>query len=200
MVRKYVVSHFKRVDPVLHRVLTKMPPFTVTSARDPFSDLIESVICQQLSEKAGATICGRLKALFPRGKITAKSLLAMPDKRIREVGPSWSKVSYIKNIARAVNSGNLDLIRLDRLSDEEVIEELVIIKGIGRWTAEMFLMFSLGREDVFSYGDLGLRRAIQKLYTFRKEPTTKQMEKLANRWKPYRTWAARILWQSLDLE
>ena len=123
----------------------------------------------------------------------------MPDEKIRSTGPSWSKVSYIKNIARAVVSGNLDLQKINEKSDEDVIVELTKIKGIGRWTAEMFLMFTLGREDIFSYGDLGLRKGIMKLYGYKKEPTVKQMEKLTNRWKPYRTYAARILWRSLEI-
>ncbi|MEK7587447.1 MAG: DNA-3-methyladenine glycosylase [Patescibacteria group bacterium] len=197
-----VLKHFKAVDPILFSVLENIPnnhQLTPKKSPDIFSDLIESVICQQLSNKAGATIFERFRTLFPKKIITPKKVLAMPDEKIRSTGPSWSKVSYIKNIARAVVSGNLDLQKINEKSDEDVIVELTKIKGIGRWTAEMFLMFTLGREDIFSYGDLGLRKGIMKLYGYKKEPTEQQMEKLATRWKPYRTYAARILWRSLEI-
>lgn len=194
--------HFKTVDPILFSVLEHIPrkhQLIPKKSFDIFTDLVESIICQQLSNKAGATIFARFCALFPKKIMTPKKVLAMPDEKIRSTGPSWSKVSYIKNIARAVESGQLNLRTIDAKSDEEVIIELTKIKGIGRWTAEMFLMFTLGREDIFSYGDLGLRRAIMKLYGYKKEPTERQMETLTNRWKPYRTWAARILWRSLEI-
>ena len=197
-----VLKHFKAVDPILFSVLENIPnnhQLTPKKSPDIFSDLIESVICQQLSNKAGATIFERFRTLFPKKIITPKKVLAMPDEKIRSTGPSWSKVSYIKNIARAVVSGNLDLQKINEKSDEDVIVELTKIKGIGRWTAEMFLMFTLGREDIFSYGDLGLRKGIMKLYGYKKEPTEQQMEKLATRLKPYRTYAARILWRSLEI-
>lgn len=197
-----ILNHFRIADPTLFSVLENIPnkhQLTPKKSPDIFSDLIESVICQQLSNKAGATIFERFRALFPKKIITPKKVLAMPDEKIRRKGPSWSKVFYIKNIARAGESGELNLQTIDAKSDEDVISELTKIKGIGRWTAEMFLMFTLGREDIFSYGDLGLRKAIMKLYGYKKEPTAQQMEKLATRWKPYRTYAARILWRSLEI-
>lgn len=199
---KTVLAHFRSVDPILFSVLETIhdkQTLTPKKSSDVFSDLVESIICQQLSNKAGATIFARFCALFPKKIITPKMVLAMPDEKIRSTGPSWSKISYIKNIARAVESGQLNLGTIEIKSDEDVIIELTKIKGIGRWTAEMFLMFTLGREDIFSYGDLGLRKAIMKLYGFKKEPTVRQMETLTNRWKPYRTWAARILWRSLEI-
>lgn len=197
-----ILNHFRIADPTLFSVLENIPnKHQLTSKKSPdiFSDLIESVICQQLSNKAGATIFERFRALFPNKIVTPKKALAMPDEKIRKTGPSWSKISYIKNIARAVVSGDLNLKTIDAKDDESVIAELTKIKGIGRWTAEMFLMFTLGRPDIFSYGDLGLRKAMMKLYGLKKEPTVKQMEKLTNRWKPYRTYAARILWRSLEI-
>jgi len=199
---KKILAHFKIADPALFSVLKKIPDkHTLIPKKSPdiFSDLIETIICQQLSNKAGATIFERFRSLFPKKIITPKKVLAISDEKIRSSGPSWSKVSYIKNIARAVESGDLNLQTIDAKSDENVIVELTKIKGIGRWTAEMFLMFTLGREDIFSYGDLGLRKGIMKLYGFKKEPTVKQMEKLVTRWKPYRTYAARIIWRSLEI-
>ena len=104
------------------------------------------------------------------------------------------------NLATRVQKKSIHLAKLPDMSNEDIIDELTKVKGIGPWTAEMFLMFSLGREDVFSYGDLGLRNAIKRLYKFRRDPTRKQMEKIVNTWAPYRTWAARILWRSLEIE
>ncbi|MBI5449171.1 DNA-3-methyladenine glycosylase 2 family protein [Candidatus Gottesmanbacteria bacterium] len=195
-------QHFQSVDPILFSVFKKISDkktFTLTKSSDIFSDLVESIICQQLSNKAGSTIFLRFCALFPKHGFTPKQVLEMPDEKIRSTGPSWSKISYIKSIAWAVESGQLNLRTIDAKSDEDVIIELTKIRGIGRWTAEMFLMFTLGREDIFSFGDLGLRRAIMKLYKMKKEPTIRQMEKLTNRWKPYRTYAAKILWMSLEI-
>ncbi len=185
---KRVVQHFERVDPVLASVITSVAPLAPGS--DYFSDLCEIVIQQQLSEKAGETLWRRFLALFR--KLTPHAVLRTPDEKIRSAGISWHKVSYIKNLATYG-----DFAKLRDLPDEDVLRQLTNIKGIGPWSAEMFLMFSLAREDVFSYGDLGLRRAIQKLYNFKREPTRRQMERIVARWAPYRTYAAKILWGTL---
>lgn len=198
--KKVVVNHFLKVDNILYSVIDKLPPIDIIKSTDFFTDLVENIVSQQLSEKAGATIFGRFLKLFPNGKFTPEDILGVPDEFIRSTGPSWSKISYIKNIARAVQSDGLNLDTIDSKTDQEVIKELTKVKGIGPWTAEMFLMFTLGREDIFSYGDLGLKNAIKKLYGFKKDPTIKQMEKIVNKWKPYRTYAARILWKSLELK
>ena len=191
-------SHFRSVDPILYTHVHLIDEMTLSISRTPFVDLIEGITSQQLSEKAGATIFGRLKKLFPSGRITPDRVLAIADQQLRDVGVSWSKAAYIKAIASAVKSKKISFKMLERLSDEEVIKALVQVKGVGRWTAEMFLMFSLGREDIFSYGDLGLRRGMQKIYGFKYEPTLKQMEKITSRWAPFRTYGARILWRYLD--
>lgn len=185
---KHIVKHFHRVDPILASAITQLE--AIVPSNDYFSDLCEIIIQQQLSEKAGDTIWKRFFTLF--NKLTPGALLRMPDQKIRDAGISWSKISYLKNVAR-----HGDFNYLQTLPDEDVIRELTKIKGIGPWSAEMFLMFTLGREDVFSYGDLGLKKAIKKLYKFKKDPTRKQMEKLVSKWSPYRSWAARILWKSL---
>lgn len=199
MVKKSAIEkHFSSVDPILARHFYLIADMTLSVSTNPFVDLVESITSQQLSVKAGDTIFRRFKKLFPNGRISAKAILALSDQQIRDVGVSWSKVKYIKAIAEAVQSKKVVFARLPALSDEEVIAALTTIHGVGRWTAEMFLMFALGREDVFSYGDLGLRRGLQNLYGFQKEPTLKQMEKIVNKWAPYRTYAARILWRSLD--
>jgi DNA-3-methyladenine glycosylase II len=196
---KRVRDHFRKVDPILHSVIADIPPVTIPKRTDYFIVLCESIINQQLSEKAGDTIWNRFLSLFPNKKVTPEKVLALPDEKIRSVGTSWSKISYLKNLATHVRQKTLHLHTLQRMSNADVIEELTKVKGIGPWTAEMFLMFSLGREDVFSYGDLGLRNAIKRVYKFKRDPTRTQLEKIVNRWAPYRTWAARILWRSLEL-
>ncbi len=199
MVKKSVVeAHFSSVDPIISKYFYLIADLTLSQSSNPFVDLVESITSQQLSVKAGSTIFERFRKLFPKGRITASGILSLTDQQIRDVGVSWSKVKYIKAIAEAVISRMVVFESFSKVSDEEVIEVLTKIHGVGRWTAEMFLMFALGRSDVFSYGDLGLRRGIQKLYSFKKEPTRKQMEKIVNKWAPYRTYASRILWRSMD--
>jgi DNA-3-methyladenine glycosylase II len=194
----HVVSYFRSVDPVLSSVLDRIEIPTLVSSDTPFFSLIESIISQQLSVKAGDTIVKRFLTLIPNQKVTPEAVLKIPREKLREVGMSWNKADYIHNIARAVTNGDIDFAHLDTLTNEELITNLTKIKGIGKWTAEMFLMFSLGREDVFSVGDVGLQRAIQKLYGFKKKPSPKTLIRISNKWKPYRTYACRILWRSLD--
>lgn len=192
-------SHFQKVDPVLFSYIKKIDLPEFKPAEDLFVDLCESIISQQLSEKAGATIFGRFKSLFSKGKITPAGVLKLPDQKIRACGTSFAKIKSLKDLAQKVKSKELDLQLLKELDDEKVIEELVKVRGIGRWTAEMFLMFALGREDIFSHGDLGLRRAIERMYKFKQEPTREQIEKIVLKWAPYRSFASRILWRSLAL-
>lgn len=196
---KRIKRHFQTVDPVLFSLLDKIKPFELTKYNDYFVSLCREIIGQQLAGKAADAIYVRFLKLFPKGRVTPGRLLKIPDEKIRAIGPSWSKVGYIKDLAIKIVEKKVNLSRVASLSDEEVMKELTQVKGIGPWTAQMFLMFTLGREDIFSYGDLGLRRAIQKLYNFKKEPGVKQMEKLVIKWKPYRTYAARILWASLEI-
>lgn len=198
---KKILAHFRRVDPTLFSVLQKIPHkkhLGPGTSRDLFADLVETIICQQLSDRAGATIFARFQKLFPGGTFTPARVLRLSDERIRSVGTSRSKVGFIKNLAQHVLTKSVQLVQLAKLPDQEVIRELTKLKGIGPWTAEMFLMFSLGREDIFSYGDLGLRNAIKKMYGLKKDPTKKQMEAITRKWSPYRTYACRILWKSLE--
>lgn len=196
-------EHFRINDPVLFSVIEQLgPPETGLRSINHFHSLCREIINQQLSGKVGDVITARFESLCKNG-IVPEQVLVLSDETLRKTGMSWSKVRFIKSLADAVQSGVFGLEGLEGLGgleDEEVIEQLTKVKGIGRWTAEMFLMFSMGREDIFSHGDLGLRRAIQKLYGFKKEPTKKQIEKLEKRWKPYRTYACKILWASLSLK
>lgn len=196
-----IIEHFKKVDPVLHSVMVKIGILEKIEVRNPgeyFKSLCSEIVGQQLSGKAADTIFGRFERLFPKKRITPESVMKIPDKKMREAGMSWSKVAFIKDLAKKVISKELQLEKLKELSDDAVLQEVMKVKGIGPWTAEMFLMFTLQREDVFSHGDLGLRKAIKKLYKFKKDPTKKQIEKIVARWTPYKTYASRILWRSLE--
>jgi len=195
-------KHLRRVDPILAKVINRIPaPQTKKRRGNYFKSLVEAIISQQLSNKAADTIIVRFRKLFHQpGFPTPRQVLRMPAEKIRSAGLSYSKVAYIKDLAKAIETKQLNIRQVHKMSDEEVILHLTQVKGIGQWTAEMFLMFSLERPDVFSHGDLGLRNAIQRLYCFKKPPTVKQIEKIVLKWQPHRTLASRYLWRSLDNE
>ena len=196
--RSEIIAHFTKVDPTLAAHLSKTGTVILKQSETYFIDLVESIIGQQLSEKAGATILSRFYALVPRHTLTPETMLTIPDNHIRAVGTSWSKVQYLKNIAHAFINKTIDVAALPTWSDSEVIAHLTQVKGVGKWTAEMFLMFSLGREDIFSHGDVGLQNGILKVYGYKKLPSKKKLSKLTQKWSPYRTYACRILWSVLD--
>ncbi|RJQ13773.1 DNA-3-methyladenine glycosylase 2 family protein [Candidatus Parcubacteria bacterium] len=192
---KYLASRDKRLGTLIKKQKINIPkPY-----RNFFQFLVAAIINQQLSSKAAATIVKRFEALFPGKKFpTPKTVLKMPTRKLRSCGMSGSKVEFIKDVARHFDKGFINVKKLRHWSDEEVVEHLVRIHGVGRWTAEMFLMFALSRPDVFSPGDLGLRRAIQRLYKMKKEPAPKQLKEISEKWKPYRTLASLYLWHSVD--
>lgn len=190
-----VLKHFQKVDPVLYSVAKNADGFTLTKSNNYFERLCKEIINQQLSDKAGDTIFGRFHKLFPTGKITPEILITIPFEKLRSTGPSGKKIEFMRDLARKVISREIILESLENLEDEIVIMELTKMRGIGRWTAEMFLMFVLGREDVFSFGDLGLRRGVKKLYKLKKDPTVKQLEKITQKWSPYRSYASLIIWR-----
>ncbi len=195
-------TYLSRRDRTLAKVIrrVKLKKYRAQPQRLYFQTLAESIIGQQLSGKAADTITARFVALFPRVKFPKpEHVLKAPAKKLRSSGLSWAKVSFLKDLARHVHNKRLDFHKFPTWTDEEIIAHLTAVHGIGRWTAEMFLMFSLNRPDVFSTGDQGLKNAIRKLYGFKKEPTAKQMLKLAENWRPHRTAAARYLWKSLTL-
>ncbi len=198
--KKVILNHFKKVDPILAQVITEIgevPDFEKKASDLYFLDLVESIVSQQLSGKAASTIFGRFVKLIPDGKVTPENILKMKDEDIREAGISYSKIKYIKDLAEKVQSGELDLLGLEEMEDEVIITELTKVKGIGRWTAEMFLMFALAREDVFSHGDLGLNNAIKRIYKL-ENPSKEEIEIIVEKWKPFRSYAARVLWKSLN--
>lgn len=193
-----VKKHFQNVDKNLYTLACLFDDISIQHSENYFLSLCREIITQQLAGGAARAIFGRFEMLFVKEKITPELVLSLADETIRSTGASWAKVRYIKDLARCVATKTIHLTKIHELSDKEVIQELIKVKGIGPWTAEMFLMFSLGREDVFSYGDLGLRHAMQKLYTLKKEPTIKQMERITSKWSPYRTYGALLLWRSID--
>lgn len=197
-------KYLQSIDPILGEVIKRIELKARKRSANHFRTLVESIVSQQLSVKASDTIFLRFVKLFAEdGKSKfpkPEQVLKMSDAKLRGVGLSNQKVKYIKHLAEKVHKKEVALHKLKKMSDEEVIEHLIQVKGIGRWTGEMFLMFSLQRPDVFSHGDLGLRNAIAKLYKYKQPPTTKQVEKIVQKWAPHRTLASRYLWKSLDNE
>jgi DNA-3-methyladenine glycosylase II len=165
---------------------------------DAYGALLRSIVGQQLSTKAARTIYGRLADIFGGHAPTPRQLLATEPERIRAAGLSNAKVAYLRDLAVHVEEGTLELERLPELDDEEVAAQLTAIKGLGRWTADMFLMFHLGRPDILPVGDQGIRNAARTQYRLRKLPDAKRLEKLARPWRPYRTLACLYLWSTLD--
>lgn len=190
--------HFKTADPILYKAALLHAIEDVVKSPDVFGDLVHAITNQQLSGKAAATIYGRVKEKCGKGGITPKNILKLTGVQLRTCGLSEAKVRAVKNVAEAVRDKKLDLKNIHLEEDGKVIETLTSVKGIGPWTAEMILMFSLGRVDIFSKGDLGLRKGIMHLYGLKKMPTDKQMDTLAKMWAPYRTYAARVLWRVAD--
>lgn len=195
---KNALDHFQRVDPILYKAALKLKPEEIEKSSDYFASLCREIVGQQLAGAAARKIFERFVQLFPKKKLSATCLMSIPEQAIRDVGCSWAKVRSLKDLAQKVDSGTLNLKTIDDLDHEGVVLELTKVKGIGPWTAEMFLMFALGRQDVFSPGDLGLRNGIAKIYKLSEKPTPQEMLNLSEKWKPYRTYASLILWNKLD--
>jgi DNA-3-methyladenine glycosylase II len=192
-----------RRDPVLGTAIRKIGPCRMAERQrnDHLTALVGAVIGQQLSTKAAATIFGRFVALLPDGRIQdAAAIAAQSDAALRSVGLSGQKVSYLRDLSARIADGRLRLDELEALDDEDVVARLIAVKGFGRWTAEMFLMFRLHRPDVLPAGDLGIVNAIQRLYRLRKRPDAKRVLKIGEGWRPYRSVASWYLWQSLKVE
>jgi DNA-3-methyladenine glycosylase II len=168
------------------------------SRPDAFGALARAIVGQQLSTKAARSIWERVIAALGEDEPSPAAILGAEEEALRGAGLSRSKVAYLRDLAGKVESGELDLERISELPDEDVIAELVEIKGIGRWTAEMFLIFHLGRPDVVSTGDLGIRRAVQIAYGLDELPGPTDLERIAEPWRPHRTLACLYLWRSLD--
>ena len=191
-----------RGDAVLAALIKRHGACGLAAAQraDHFSALVRAITNQQLSTKAAATIYGRLAALMPGETPTPDGLASVTDAKLREVGYSRQKIGYLRDLCTHVLDGTLDLATIHGLSDDEVIATLTQVKGIGRWSAEMFLMFRLHRPDVLPVGDLGIVNAIRAQYRLRKTPTPDRIRRIGEAWRPYRSVACWYLWRSLNNE
>jgi DNA-3-methyladenine glycosylase II len=190
----------KRADPVLAKVIARVGPCRLEQRRTGthYDALVRSIVFQQLSGKAAGTIHRRFSELYPKKRPRAELVLKTDDASLRGAGLSRQKIGYLRDLSARVVDGTLPLAHLGRLSDDSIIEHLVQVKGIGRWTVQMFLMFRLGRPDVLPELDLGIQSAIQRAYGLAKRPTPKEVVVIGETWRPYATVASWYLWRSLE--
>ena len=181
----------------MREIVERVGPCRIEYGEPSFASLAETIVYQQLNGKAAATIFGRFADLAGR-PLKPQGVLKLSDEQMRSAGLSKQKLSYLRSLAELTNSGDVNFEQLSNLPNEEVIEHLTRVKGIGVWSAQMFLMFTLRRPDILPTGDLGIQMAMQKHYRKRKLPKPKEMEKIARAWSPYRTFACWYLWRSLD--
>lgn len=184
-------------DPALGKLLVQLEPVEITLQEDLFVSLASAIVGQQLSNRVAEVLWERLNSLA-HGEVTPDIILSVEHEELRKIGISYAKIDYLKSLAAAVENGTLVLEELHLLEDDEIIQQLTKVKGIGPWTAEMFLIFSMGRTDVFSAGDGGLQRAVKWLYQLNQVPGMEEMKQISGRWKPYRTIAALYLWRAID--
>lgn len=192
------VAYLTDADPIMASLIERVGPIDYSVDRNLWRAMVGSIVGQQLSVKAAATIRARVAALGSEGFPDPVALLAVPEDRLRECGLSRSKASYVRDAARYWVAGRIDEGAIAQASDEAVIEELVSLRGVGRWTAEMVLIFSLGRRDVLAVDDLGIRVAVQKAYGLDDRPDRATVHAVGEAWKPYRTFASLYLWRSLQ--
>lgn len=196
---KDVQSHFLAVDPRIAPLIAKTDYSTLArnlAISDYYTSLLRHIVYQQLSDAAASTIFARFSTLAD-GAITPERISRLDPVAVRGAGISAQKLSYISDLTTRLLGNSLDLTRLTEMSDGEVIAELTKVKGIGRWTAEMFLLFTLGRENIFSHGDLGLRKSFAALYGL-ESPTKEDIEQVVSRWSPYKSYGSLALWHYLD--
>src|SRR5438045_1966285 len=196
------IRHLKRGDPVLATVIDGVGPCRLEPRREGthFDALVRAIVYQQLSGKAASTILGRVHALYGNRSPTPAELVATPDETLRAAGLSRQKLSYLKDLAAKVEAGAVPLAAdaIDHLGDEEIIDRLVQMRGIGRWTVHMFLIFRLGRPDVLPELDLGIQNAIRRAYRLRKQPGPKDVLRIGKKWTPHASVASWYLWRSLE--
>jgi DNA-3-methyladenine glycosylase II len=194
------ISHLKSVDPVLGRIIDRVGPCRLEARRTGthYDALVRSIVFQQLSGKAAGTIHRRFCEIYPAKRPRAERVLTTTDDVLRAAGLSRQKIGYLRDLSARVADRSLPLAHLGRLSDDAIIEHLVQVKGIGRWTVQMFLMFRLGRPDVLPELDLGVQNAIQRAYGMEKRPTPKDVLRIGEKWRPYASIASWYLWRSLE--
>ena len=194
-----IIKYLSQSDPSLEKVIESVGNYSIKIRKDPFQSLIESIIYQQLAGRAASVIYGRFIKYYNNSAPSPKQILSTPDSVLKsEIGLSSKKVQYIKDLSCKVLDKKLNLTSLSGLTDEEIITQLVQVKGIGRWTAEMFLIFCLGRLDILPVTDLGIKKAIQKLYCLSELPRPSEMLAISQPWRPYRSIATWYLWKSLS--
>jgi DNA-3-methyladenine glycosylase II len=193
------INHLKKSDSVLAAIIERVGPCRMEFGEPVFHSLAEAIVYQQLNGKAAVTIFNRFAALAG-DPLTPEGILKLTPEQMRGVGLSKQKSSYLTDMAGRARRGELDFTKLPNLSDDEVIKHLTQVKGVGVWTAHMFLMFTLKRPNVLPTGDFGVQMAIKKHYNKRKMPKPVQMEKIAKPWEPYRSIACWYLWRSLDMK
>jgi DNA-3-methyladenine glycosylase II len=195
---KKAVEHLRQKDPALAKVIDASEKLRFAPEGEMFQSLVESILTQQLARAAANAIIGRVKALYPGELITAAALYTTPVRKLRKAGVSPQKIRYLKDLSRRVVKGQLDLELLKEKTDQEMLEALDVVLGIGPWTIHMLLLFALGRPDVLPVDDLGIRKAIQKIYSLSEMPKKDAIEELAKNWHPYCSVASLYLWRYLD--
>jgi DNA-3-methyladenine glycosylase II len=193
------INHLKKSDPVMRGIIERVGPCRMEFGEPVFHSLAEAIVYQQLNGKAALTIFKRFTTLAGE-PVTPAGIVKLTDAQMRSVGLSKQKSSYLRDMAERAIRGDLNFTRLPEMTDEEVIKHLTQVKGVGVWTAHMFLMFTLKRPNVLPTGDFGVQMAIKKHYNKRKLPKPEQMEKIAKPWEPYRSIACWYLWRSLDIK
>jgi DNA-3-methyladenine glycosylase II len=193
------INHLKQSDPVMRGIIERVGPCRMEFGEPVFHSLAEAIIYQQLNGKAAVTIFKRLTAVAG-DPLAPEGIVKLTDEQMRSVGLSKQKSSYLRDMAERAIRGELNFTRLPEMTDDEVIQHLTQVKGVGVWTAHMFLMFTLKRPNVLPTGDFGVQMAIKKHYNKRKPPKPPQMEKIAKAWEPYRSIACWYLWRSLDIK
>ena len=197
---KKAITHLKKSDAVLAQIIERAGPYKITYTEPGFETLVRSIVFQQLNGKAAATIFGRLKTAAKADPVTPESILKLRPARMRALGLSKQKLSYVRELARMTRDGEVNFEQCLTLKNEEVVEHLTRVKGVGVWTVHMFLMFALRRHDVLPIGDFGIRMAMKKAYGLEEMPKPAEMEKIAAAWRPYSSVACWYLWRSLDVK
>ena len=197
---KKALNHLKKADPVLGAIIERVGPYTIQYREPGFPTLVRSIVYQQLSGKAAATILGRVLAAAKADPLTPEAILKLRPAKMRTLGLSQQKVTYIRELARMTRDGEIVFEKLPELEDAEIIEHLTRVKGVGVWTVHMFLMFALQRPNVLPVGDLGVRMGMKKVYGFAELPKPAEMEKIAAAWHPWCSVASWYMWRSLENE
>lgn len=197
-VARAAIRHLSRADVRMSEMIHAIGPFRPSIDPNPFVTLVGSILQQQISMSAAASVQRRLVALCPRRRVKPEHILALGDDELRSAGISRQKCRYLRSLAEHFHSGILNARKLRRMNDDEVIHAVTQVPGIGRWTAEMLLIFCLERPDVWPVDDLGLRKAAQQFFQLPEPPAPKTLQPLADHWRPYRTYASWYLWRSLE--